>query len=156
MEIFLIFNIKTVLLKKMNTKSLNLRGCFLYLFIVFVAVILVAPETSYTQPQGRPVSTAINNQINPVITTDDNGGAYNTWKDHRNAGNSDIYSQRILSTEAINWTVTDFPITTLVNDQLSPGSYETTWNASKIASGIYFYRLHTSEYTETKRMALIK
>lgn len=154
MEIF--FNIKTVTLKTMNIKLLNLRDSALHLFIGFPTVILPVLEKSYKQPQRRQVSTEIFNQVNNMITADKNGEAYNTWEDHSNAVNSDIYSHRITSTSAINWTVTDFPITTLVNEQLSPGSYETTWNASKIASGIYFYRLHTSEYTETKRMALIK
>lgn len=36
------------------------------------------------------------------------------------------------------------------------GSYTYTWNASNFASGVYFYRLATSGYTETKRMILVK
>jgi photosystem II stability/assembly factor-like uncharacterized protein len=45
---------------------------------------------------------------------------------------------------------------TLVNEQLKPGSYEVQWDGSTYASGIYFYRLETGEFIETKKMVLIK
>lgn len=44
----------------------------------------------------------------------------------------------------------------MVNEKLSPGSYQYEFNASNLPSGAYFYRLKTSEFTETKRMMLIK
>jgi len=45
---------------------------------------------------------------------------------------------------------------TLVNEELSPGSYEISWDGSKFASGVYFYSLVTSNFVETKRMVLVK
>ncbi len=47
-------------------------------------------------------------------------------------------------------------ITTLVNEQLSPGTYEVEWNASSYPSGLYFYTLTSGDFTETKKMILIK
>lgn len=47
-------------------------------------------------------------------------------------------------------------ISTLVNEQLKPGSYSVDWDASGYASGVYFYSLVTDQYTETKRMVLLK
>ncbi|RPI13137.1 MAG: T9SS C-terminal target domain-containing protein [Ignavibacteriae bacterium] len=47
-------------------------------------------------------------------------------------------------------------ITTLVNEQLSPGTYEVEWNASNNPSGVYFYKLHADGFTDTKRMVLVK
>jgi len=47
-------------------------------------------------------------------------------------------------------------ITTLVNEQLQPGTYETEWDASKYSSGVYFYILTTSDYSETRKMVLVK
>jgi hypothetical protein len=47
-------------------------------------------------------------------------------------------------------------IVTLVNEQLQPGTYETNWNASNYPSGVYFYRLQADDFSETKRMTLIK
>lgn len=47
-------------------------------------------------------------------------------------------------------------VITLVNEQLKPGVYEIDWDASNYASGVYFYSLATDEFSETKRMVLIK
>ena len=54
-------------------------------------------------------------------------------------------------------------IGTLVNEKLKAGSYEVSWDGSRLPSGIYFYRLMTmpdgrkaEDYSETKRMILIK
>jgi photosystem II stability/assembly factor-like uncharacterized protein len=47
-------------------------------------------------------------------------------------------------------------VQTLVNEALSPGSYETDFNGSNLSSGTYFYKLETGQLTETKRMMLIK
>ena len=47
-------------------------------------------------------------------------------------------------------------ITTLVNQQLQPGSYEVEWNASNYPSGVYFYKIKTEGFTQTKKLMLIK
>ena len=44
----------------------------------------------------------------------------------------------------------------LVNEQLKPGTYEVEWDALDYPSGVYFYKLATGEFTETKKMVLIK
>ena len=47
-------------------------------------------------------------------------------------------------------------IKTLVNEQQQPGSYTIKWDASNVASGIYFYQLKTKDYINTKKMLLLK
>jgi hypothetical protein len=47
-------------------------------------------------------------------------------------------------------------ITTLVNDKLQPGVYIVDWNVFEYASGVYFYKLETNYFTDTKKMLLIK
>lgn len=47
-------------------------------------------------------------------------------------------------------------VATLVNEELKPGTYETKWDASNFVSGVYFYKLSTTDFTETKKMILIK
>lgn len=44
----------------------------------------------------------------------------------------------------------------LVNENLTPGTYEINWNASKYSSGVYFYSLETKDFSQTKKMMLIK
>jgi|WetSurMetagenome_2_1015567.scaffolds.fasta_scaffold41625_1 photosystem II stability/assembly factor-like uncharacterized protein len=45
---------------------------------------------------------------------------------------------------------------TLVNTELKEGSYEFTWNASKYNSGVYFVRIVSDKFVETRKMLLIK
>jgi hypothetical protein len=47
-------------------------------------------------------------------------------------------------------------VSELVNQDLPPGTYEYEWNASNFSSGIYFYRLISDNFTETKKMILMK
>ncbi len=47
-------------------------------------------------------------------------------------------------------------IISLVNENLSPGTYEADWNASNYPSGVYYYKLIAGEYTETRKMILLK
>jgi len=69
---------------------------------------------------GVIICTSANDQIKSQLVSDGNNGAYITWQDHRNAGNSDIYAQRIASNAAINWAATGYAICTAANDQLNP------------------------------------
>jgi hypothetical protein len=47
-------------------------------------------------------------------------------------------------------------IATLVDEYKPAGRYEVEFNASRLASGIYFYKLQAGEYTAVKKMILIK
>ena len=47
-------------------------------------------------------------------------------------------------------------IKTLVNEKKSPGIYDVIFDGSTLSSGIYFYKLEAEEYTETRRMVLLK
>lgn len=47
-------------------------------------------------------------------------------------------------------------IAVLVNEKMYPGIYEYTFDASDLQSGVYFYKIETLRYSETKRMVLVK
>ncbi len=47
-------------------------------------------------------------------------------------------------------------VETIVNEQLNAGTYEADWSADKFSSGIYYYKLVAGDYTETKKMILMK
>jgi hypothetical protein len=47
-------------------------------------------------------------------------------------------------------------IENLVNETLTPGYYRIQWNPWNIPSGVYFYQLNSSEFTDTKKLLLLK
>ncbi|MEO8209901.1 MAG: T9SS type A sorting domain-containing protein [bacterium] len=47
-------------------------------------------------------------------------------------------------------------VSNIVNQELTPGSYQFTLNAASFPSGIYYYKIETSSFTEIKKMVLLK
>jgi hypothetical protein len=54
------------------------------------------------------------------------------------------------------YDITGKELEVLVNEKLQAGTYQTTWNASNFSSGVYFYRLQTEDFSETKKLILLK
>jgi len=47
-------------------------------------------------------------------------------------------------------------ISVLIDEQKSPGNYKVVFDGNKLASGFYYYRLKTDNFTEIKKMVLLK
>ena len=47
-------------------------------------------------------------------------------------------------------------VATLVNEEKPAGEYEVEFNAANLPSGIYFYQLKAGQFSETKKMILLK
>lgn len=47
-------------------------------------------------------------------------------------------------------------ISELVNMDMEPGRYEVNWDGTNFASGVYFYRIETKDFTKVMKMVLIK
>jgi hypothetical protein len=48
-------------------------------------------------------------------------------------------------------------VTTLINNEIKPaGNYNINFNAQNLTSGIYFYRLNAGDFTDVKKMILVK
>ena len=69
-------------------------------------------------------------------------------------GGNNGYTQEI-----VKLTVFDLlgrEIAVLVKSKLQPGTYEYTFDGSKLSSGIYFYQLKVKDIVDTKKMMLLK
>jgi hypothetical protein len=47
-------------------------------------------------------------------------------------------------------------IETLINKEMSAGNYTIDFNASRLSSGTYFYKLTSGVFSQTKKMILLK
>ncbi len=61
-----------------------------------------------------------------------------------------------LQTRLIVYDILGREVATLVNKAQAPGNYSVQFDASKLSSGIYFYRLSAGKFIETKKMILMK
>jgi hypothetical protein len=47
-------------------------------------------------------------------------------------------------------------VATLVNEVKEPGTYTVQFDASKLASGVYLYRLSAGQFVQSKKMVVVK
>ncbi|KUG25524.1 hypothetical protein ASZ90_004653 [hydrocarbon metagenome] len=63
---------------------------------------------------------------------------------------------RPLQTQLIVYDILGREVKTLVNEVKAPGTYEITFDASQLASGVYFYRFTSGNLVQTKKMILLR
>lgn len=59
-------------------------------------------------------------------------------------------------TELSVYSITGEQVALVASGSLKAGTYEAEWNAGALTSGVYFYRLTSGTYYETKRLMLVK
>ncbi|MDP3684212.1 MAG: T9SS type A sorting domain-containing protein, partial [Ignavibacteria bacterium] len=47
-------------------------------------------------------------------------------------------------------------VQTLLNEEKSGGTYEVTFDAAKLPSGVYFYTMQTNNFLSTKKLVVLK
>jgi hypothetical protein len=47
-------------------------------------------------------------------------------------------------------------VATVVNEVKQPGRYQVSWDASNVASGVYFYRLTAGKFVQTRKFLLLR
>jgi photosystem II stability/assembly factor-like uncharacterized protein len=68
--------------------------------------------------------------------------------------NYSVSESRVVS--IIIYDILGREISTLVNQFRNRGEYSVTWDASTFPSGVYFYELRAGDYSERKKMVLVK
>ncbi len=67
-----------------------------------------------------------------------------------------ISGQSVAQTFLSVYDVLGNEVAVIVNQDLKPGVYEVDWDASSYPSGVYFYKLQAGEFSQTKKMILVK
>ena len=134
-----------------NTPSINISGSALH--IVWNDNRDGNTEIYYKRnPTGNPIG------ITPISTNVPSG--YSLSQNYPNPFNPVTNINFALpNTSNVKLAVFDMngrEVAVLVNGQYSPGTYKVDYDASSLASGVYFYKLITKDFTATKKMILIK
>ncbi len=109
-------------------KDISINGEFNYSFEIQVDI----PEIStYHLMQNYP------NPFNPSTTIE-------------------YYVPKLSKVKLVIYNMIGQELQTLVDDEKLPGFYKVEYNAANLPSGIYFYKLHSVNFVETKKMTLIK
>jgi len=67
-----------------------------------------------------------------------------------------ISGSSVAQTSLSVYDITGKEISLLVNAYLKPGSYEISFDASGLSSGVYFYKISAGSFTDVKKMVLLK
>jgi hypothetical protein len=71
----------------------------------------------------------------------------------------DVIANKVKQSQLVTLKVYDIlgnEIATLVNEEKPSGSYEIEFNANRLASGIYYYRITAGNFSQTKKMIFLK
>ena len=110
-------------------------------------------EIYYTQnPTGNTVSLKNTNTALPQYFS----LSHNYPNPFNPKSNIKFQIAKLSSVKLIVFDVLGREISTLVNEKLTPGTYQVEWDGSNYPSGMYFYKLITENYTETRKMVLVK
>jgi len=102
----------------------------------FGAIVFVSPEGN-NLPSEFSLKQNYPNPFNPETKI-----SYSL----KEAGNVELIVYDVLGNE----------VAKLVNEQKPAGSYEVAFNATNLPSGVYIYRIKSGEFTESKKMILLK
>ena len=98
-----------------------------------------------------------------VTSVEDEQSLFVSYKLYQNFPNpfnpSTKIKYSVLQTSQVQIKVFDIlgnEIETLVNEEKPAGTYELTWFAENLPSGVYFYQLKAGSFIETKKMVLLK
>ena len=99
--------------------------------------------------------TTSNSKIEPTILTN-----FKLFQNYPNPFNPnttiDYYLPKTANTRINIYDISGKKVTTLINKRQNKGFHSIQFNGSKYASGIYYYQLLTNEFSEVKKMVLMK
>lgn len=129
--------------------------------------------TSYTEQSGTSTITKtllgckIKNKVlgdtSTVVSVNDAAltpSEYNLYQNYPNPFNPEtVIKYSVSKPGLVTLTIFDIlgnEVKQLVNDFRSTGSFEVKFNSTGLASGVYFYRMVSGDFSNTKKMILLR
>jgi len=110
-------------------------------------------KLAHTTNGGGPITTVNNLTLN----IPDNFILYQNFPNPFNATTNINFFNNKKSFIIIKiYNITGKEIETLTNKEYKPGEYSLKWDANNYSSGVYFYRIEAGDFTNVKKMILIK
>ncbi len=104
---------------------------------------------------GGGVVTAVKERVSKTLPT-----GFSLMQNYPNPFNpTTVFTYQLPTTCHVRFDVFDIlgrTVATLVNEKKSAGNYSLEYNASRLTSGVYFYRIQAGAFTETKKFLLLK
>jgi hypothetical protein len=134
------------LIEGLNTIQMQMYWGWMYVDYLAVPtkVLVSVPEGTSSMPLAWVLEQNYPNPFNPTTSI-----RYSVGVDSR---------QSVVAAK-VRLAVYDLlgrEVTVLVDERKQPGVYTATWNAARMASGVYIYRLTTNDYTLCRSMVLLK
>ncbi|MFZ1518031.1 MAG: T9SS type A sorting domain-containing protein [Ignavibacteriaceae bacterium] len=98
-------------------------------------------------------ATDVNNEVNTVYNYELDQNYPNPFNPSTKI-NYSIQAEGLVSIKVFN--ILGQEVATLVNDFKTAGTHSVNFDASKLSSGIYLYKIDSNGFTQTKKMMLIK
>jgi len=134
--------------------------------IIILAMLFLLPvllQAQFSGGNGRG-DFMLQSLANPLTGTENGNttvpGAYSLEQNFPNPFNPTTnikFSVAKLSlVKIVVYDVLGREVQTLVNEKMNTGSYEVSFDGSSLYSGVYFYKISSGEFSQVRRMVLIK
>jgi hypothetical protein len=126
-------------------------------------VTMAATGAAGTNPPNWNHATSLTITVSPLNGITKTGETANSYKLEQNYPNPfnpvTKINYSIPKSSNVNINVFDIlgqKVASLVNEKQESGSYSIDFDASKLSSGVYYYKIETGEFTSIKKMTLVK
>ncbi len=117
-------------------------------------------QTGWAVGNGGNIYKMTGNIVGSMVNQNEIPAAYELKQNFPNPFNPEttieFYVPKSTNVELRVFDIAGNEVSVLQNGELTAGNYRYKFNTAQLASGIYFYTLKTPEFTQTRKMLLVK
>ena len=121
---------------------------------------MISPDSMWLCGTGSAIMKYIKSLLGSISYSNNIPEHYILYQNYPNPFNpSTMINYQLPKSSDVKLIIYDLlgrKVETIVNEKQTAGTYQVEWDGSKFASGVYFYKLETSNFVDTKKMVLVK